>query len=167
MQHSPSHATLELPSDASVRGLEDAARDALLLFLSQAAYWGKLELATWLARDYRSATLDGRDGSTVAATEHHVDASTVHELLAKVHHAISEVVATGDAEAISQELEDAGVLARVHDVRGDIGYAPVDGAHLSLYTRVLSLWAADALAELHPRRSRLRTAPPPGHHSAA
>jgi hypothetical protein len=164
MQHHTNHATLELPPEASVRGLEDAARDALLLFLSQAAYWGKLELASWLARDYRDATLDGRRDEACAPSEHHVEATSVHELLTKVHHEISEVIANGDAEAIASELEHAGVLARVHDLRGDIGFAPVDGAHLPLRTRVLSLWAVDALSELHPRRT---PAPPRGHHSAA
>jgi len=159
MGHSPTPhhpESLELDAHTSVRALEDGARDALLLFLSQAPYWGKLELATWLTREYTDATVAGTAEGGDAAPDHRghlVDACRLHDLLVDVQRRVSALSAESDGEAVAAGLERANVIVRVHDRRGEIGWAAVDAPGLDLYTRVLALWAIDALAELHPIRS--------------
>lgn len=174
MGHPPtSHhpESLELDARASVRALEDGARDALLLFLSQAPYWGKLELATWLTREYTEATVVGTlaEGQVVDDHRGHlVDTCKLHELLVDVQRRVSALSAEADGEAIAAELERSNLIVRVHDRRGDIGWAAVDAPGLDLHTRVLALWAIDALGELHPIRStRPGTLGPHAPHSAA
>ncbi len=159
MGHPPTshhHESLELDPGASVRALEDGARDALLLFLSQAPYWGKLELVTWLTREYADATILGAERGAEPPADHRghlVDMCRLHDLLVDVQRRVSALDVETDGLAVVAELERANVIVRVHDRRGDIGWAAVDAPGLDLYTRVLALWAIDALGELHPIRS--------------
>jgi hypothetical protein len=163
------HSHRLLASDTTVAELAAASRAAALEFTNGAETWAKSDLGEWLAGPYRRVTsaVSGSRPSIPPLSQARTRPSSVYSVtpgrsiapaavddvlsdaLTRVLTVLENASISRRPTAFAEELLARGHVVRVTDARGAHGFAPVASAHMRLVHRVVSLFAASALANPH------------------
>ncbi len=141
------------PHGGRVEDLAERCRTAGLAFTNGAERWTKADLAAWLVGPYREATRSGSLPPPAGAgnvPRRSIEPAAVDDLLADAHvrvlTVLENVAISRTKTAFAQRLEAEHALHRVVGETRAIGWIPLASPRMRLAYRVLSLFAADALA---------------------
>jgi hypothetical protein len=142
--------SVALPGSVLVEDAADASRGGVRAFLAMDP--DKVSLSAWLLGPYREATCFGpcrvrRTRSDTASGQHHTTPENIEDLVAMTrtvvitaleaaHHGVDDLV---------ELLPPVVQVEPAHDVYGNRGFIPIDGARMRLVDRVLALLVADYL----------------------
>ncbi len=133
--------------------MADRCRRAALAFTNGAEVWTKADLAGWLVGPYRGATRSGSMPPPSRASSppgRKVEPAAVDDLLSDAHvrvlTVLENVAISRTKTAFARRLLEEHAVQRITDHGHTVGWIPMDAPRMRLAYRVLSLFAADALA---------------------
>jgi hypothetical protein len=149
-----SPGSMLLPDGGRVEDVAARCRTAALEFTNGAEGWTKADLAAWLVGPYRAATRSGSvpppPSSPSGTHRRSIEPAAVDDMLTDAHvrvlAVLENVAISRDKTTFAQRLAADNTLLRVTDRQGNAGWIPVAAPRMRLATRVLTLFAADALS---------------------
>jgi hypothetical protein len=152
-------AAKELPRSVAVDDVAATCRRAVHCFLDLAeGPVSRRDLVAWLTGPYRAATASSRaqvsrrstyEGIAATRPASPVDENTLAEVIedaARRARALIEHCRAHDVSSMAPDLVAGGIVERVCDAAGAIGYVPVSRAGMRLRDRLVALVMADVLS---------------------
>jgi hypothetical protein len=153
--------SVALPGRVVVEEAADASRRAVRAFLAMDP--DKVSLSAWLVGPYREATCFGprrvrRTRPDAPSGQHHTTPANIEDLVTMTRTVVITALeaAQHGVDDLVELLPPVVQVEPAHDVYGNRGFIPIDGARMRLVDRVLALLVADYLTrpgDFQPNRS--------------